>query len=371
MNQGRSRRGVERMVDGAGALARWWLNEFRNLLPHSFITWLHAERRPQLQLHSDELGVTATLLDRRERLIFSDRAAWPSYARRTLDAWIKAAAKHDRSCEIVVSFAASDVITHKLVVPAEALPHISQILQDYVARKTPLAPDQVLIGHSATHADPGRLNVDLLLLSKDRFQQVLSRLQLLAREVDSVIGPKTASDALVRIRIGSKRSLGRPVPARLAVSLASISLLFVALGTAVTLVRHQALLNDLDARTKEMASSAGEVTEQLRRIQESRSETLEILVARGAPGIVEVWEELARLLPDSAYLTNFEIRGGVLQIAGFSAAATELIPILERSDLFTEVALSGPVLADGAKRKEQFSLRAKLRKVRFPAQEAG
>lgn len=56
-----------------------------------------------------------------------------------------------------------------------------------------------------------------------------------------------------------------------------------------------------------------------------------------------VWEELARVLPDSAYLTDLTIKGSQVSIAGFGEDAAGLVVALEQSPLFSQATFNGPV----------------------------
>jgi Tfp pilus assembly protein PilN len=87
--------------------------------------------------------------------------------------------------------------------------------------------------------------------------------------------------------------------------------------------------------------------------------------------VARIWEELARLLPDSTFLTEIEIGSHAVQVSGLSASAPELVRILEGSSLLRDVSFAGPVVLDRAAGKERFTLRATLRQARDPAEERG
>jgi general secretion pathway protein L len=78
--------------------------------------------------------------------------------------------------------------------------------------------------------------------------------------------------------------------------------------------------------------------------------------------VVSVIENLTRLLPDSAWLTDLRIDGDTVDISGFSKSAASLIPILETSSVFSEAAFTSAVTRDPSEAKERFSMKLRVRK---------
>ncbi len=66
-------------------------------------------------------------------------------------------------------------------------------------------------------------------------------------------------------------------------------------------------------------------------------------------------EALSRALPDTAYLTDLEIEGREVRIAGKSNA-TALIRILEESPQFENVRFSAPTTREATETVETFSI---------------
>ena len=77
--------------------------------------------------------------------------------------------------------------------------------------------------------------------------------------------------------------------------------------------------------------------------------------------VLRVLDELSKVVPPSAYLSNFRYRNGVLEIQGNAENASTLIPLLEKSSLFENVAFNAPSNR-GRDNRETFSLKADLEK---------
>jgi general secretion pathway protein L len=77
---------------------------------------------------------------------------------------------------------------------------------------------------------------------------------------------------------------------------------------------------------------------------------------RQAPSPLRTLEELSRLLPDDTWLVEFSISGGQGRMAGFSAAASKLIPLIEDSNGFRNARFRSPVTPTPTGDSERFDL---------------
>jgi general secretion pathway protein L len=94
----------------------------------------------------------------------------------------------------------------------------------------------------------------------------------------------------------------------------------------------------------------------------------QLLALRAAPGAVEIWEELSRVLPDHTYLSDLRVADGSVSISGFSGDAAHLIRLLDQSVLFTGAHLTGAITPDKTEHKDRFSLAFRLRGAQKPSE---
>jgi general secretion pathway protein L len=80
---------------------------------------------------------------------------------------------------------------------------------------------------------------------------------------------------------------------------------------------------------------------------------------RGRARLPEILRELTGLLPDSAYLSELTFRERTVEITGLAPSASQLLPVIEASPLFSGVEFSAPIVAQGAG-LERFRIRMKL-----------
>jgi len=81
--------------------------------------------------------------------------------------------------------------------------------------------------------------------------------------------------------------------------------------------------------------------------------------------ILLVLDELSRVVPNSAYLSNLRYRDRTVELQGSAESASNLVPTLERSPLFKNVAFNAPSNR-GRDNRETFSLKAELERPEMP-----
>src|SRR5262249_31364849 len=85
------------------------------------------------------------------------------------------------------------------------------------------------------------------------------------------------------------------------------------------------------------------------------------------PGLLDVWDEATRLLPSHSWLSELRLQDAPhdksrqVTMAGFSAAASSLVGLLDRSPLFVDASLTAPIALDPVEQRERFALQAQLR----------
>ena len=72
-----------------------------------------------------------------------------------------------------------------------------------------------------------------------------------------------------------------------------------------------------------------------------------------------VLDELSRIVPNNAYLSNLRYREGNVELQGSAENASNLVPLLERSPVFKNVGFTAPSNR-GRDNRETFSLKAEL-----------
>jgi general secretion pathway protein L len=77
--------------------------------------------------------------------------------------------------------------------------------------------------------------------------------------------------------------------------------------------------------------------------------------------VLEVWDELSRILPDHTFLTESRIADSKVTMTGFSSDAARLVRIIDQSPLFSGAALTAAITSDATEHKDRFSISFKVR----------
>jgi general secretion pathway protein L len=99
---------------------------------------------------------------------------------------------------------------------------------------------------------------------------------------------------------------------------------------------------------------------QLEQLQKEASVLTDLDQRRG--DLIRVLDELSRVVPSNAYLSNLRYRPGIIEVQGNAENASALIPLLERSPLFENVGFNAPSNR-GRDNRETFSLKADVEKA--------
>ena len=255
-----------------------------------------------------------------------------------------------------------------LTLPKAAAPRVDEILSLDLERTTPFRASQVLTGwYRLPDADTGgTMTVRQIVLQRQTLDGLLAdiktaRLPLKAITVADASGTRLPANLL-------ERGLRQRAPAirwlRNIIAAEAIGLLtFAAIGLGLTLTNLNTGLAtanaDVDKATKQVQiirrqlSDADSAAALLRQPRLRKIET---------PAVLAVWEDVTKALPDSTWLTEMRVDDGNVQIDGQSANASELISVLSKLGIFTNVAFASPVTRDPQRGVERFQIKLQTAK---------
>jgi general secretion pathway protein L len=172
----------------------------------------------------------------------------------------------------------------------------------------------------------------------------------------------------LRTNLVPEDARARPFPWPLAAT-AALGLVALLLGLAIPGVRALDRERTLSALTEQVERRGPEVKaiEQLANSVERSRRELEVLKGFEAQHTrpLAVLRELTDLLPADVWLTNVTIDKNGVELAGFAAAASGLIPLLEGSPTLERAEFISPVTK--GRDKDQFRLKASWERPPLPA----
>ena len=343
-----------------GGLLAWWLGELRSLVPASGTGRNRHRRAIILSLE----GAQWRLIDLRNARPVPVMAAAQGDAE-AMDNLRLQTLRLSRRGRVPVGLRLERAVclVRELTVPANALPQIARILALDLERATPFKRADVRYGWTETAASGGGIAVEQVIAKRSlvdpalawcREQGIPVAFVDIWRDGQTAFGADLlASDALVASP--KARRSGAMTWALLAIlALAGAALFQVFNQKAVALAQLEEQVAAAKARAlalRQSQDASGAAAHRLEALWTLR---------RGRPLAIELWAEVTRLLPDTAYLSELRIDGGRLSMQGHARSAAGLVAILKRSPLLADAALISPVVFDDALGLERFEIAGRL-----------
>ena len=157
-----------------------------------------------------------------------------------------------------------------------------------------------------------------------------------------------------------QEDLHRAPSLRLSAALALVLVAVLLAHLAAYGLRQQRQLALADGEIRDLKTKMAKV-DKVNRLMQDRRVRLAYLKAtvRGRGRPPEVLRELTGLLPDTVYLSELTFRDRTVEITGLAPSASQLLPVIEASPLFSGVEFSAPIVAQGAG-LERFKIRMRL-----------
>jgi general secretion pathway protein L len=342
-----------------GAFLGWWLGELGGLVPRRLRQQGRRERRGAVLIFGRQSSVVLQRIADDERVLGSVDTDAPDH-----DQHLSQLLKQVKRRRRPVTVRLSDELGLRKVLdlPMAAKDDLDQMLRLEMDRLTPFRADEVYFAHRVLSSDPRtrRMAVELQLAPKRELERALET----ARSF-GITPPR------VELAAGAEGSStlnllpGEPVHGarenRLRRALALVALLLAATAVAIPLQRQRATVAKLQA---DVAAARAEAEESLamRDRLEQLTRSAQFLAGDKSrqPLVVRVLDELTRLVPDQAYITQLDIHDKTVEVQGFAATASDLIALLEQSPLFKAPEFRSPVTQDRRSGAERFHVSAEL-----------
>jgi general secretion pathway protein L len=360
--------GVRGLISRAGA---WWIREFLNLLPEHYAGLLRGRGVPTLvvgsagQQHLNlQLRGAGDGVDEIESIAAENAAA-------AIDDFLSRVELDRRDVEIGVRLPADLVFGRELMLPIEALPSIDAIVAQDLARKTPFKADEIYCDHViAQGGESGRITVRQWITRRQSVQLAADELGMPVADLTFVtFGDEDAAPLIRLSRNPGARNLWQAALPALCCSAVAL----VIVWTGLMYANQQSTLDRLEADIAVANRKAQQVRLMVDQLRERRDALVRLRLQRSeAPGLIDLWEEATRILPQHSWLTELRLvdgsggRESQIMMSGFSGAAPSLVGIIDGSRLFFDTTLTSPVAFDVHEGRERFSLQAKIRSSETP-----
>jgi general secretion pathway protein L len=346
------------------AFLRWWLDGLKALLPAALRRAL-GEGGHWLMLTLDGEAVALTRVSEKGRVpigLYPLTGGGEAPGRPLRDL--------GRAREVVLCLPEEQALVQRFTLPAAVEQNLRGVLGYTMDTNTPFSADQVYYDGRVATRDPQRrtLEVELSLVPRGFLDEVLGELDALGLRPDRVAVGDTG-DACPAVNLLPPAARQRRFRFR---RLLNLGLGSLAVGLAVALIalplwEKRETMRALEAQLAAVGQEA-RAARRLRADLERVAENAGFLVdkRRSTPLVLAVLNEITYLIPDDTWVVNLRMRGGEIEIGGFSAASAALVPVLDASPFLRNVRFISPVTRDRIADAERFHLTADLSPEEVP-----
>jgi general secretion pathway protein L len=361
-------------ADLARSIARWWLREFLALFPARLSDWLTDRGRKTLVLVPEPDAVLFELFNDRRRPLASARVSRVDYGPELVGSFLQSHKLQRQDVAIGCRLPPGSIFVRKLLLPVETERTLAAVLAQDMLAKTPFRLEDVYHDHAARRSGD-KLAVAQWIVRRQFVETAVNALGLAPDDLAFVeTDGRDAGDdprPLLKLRElpADRGRWARRMCAMLVLTACVLTL--VAIGSKYW--RQEAALDNLTAELSAAKHKAQRVRAMIERLEGERADLLRLRSEkRDAPGLVDVWEELSRLLPFHSWLTELRVSEGAgkeerqIVLSGLSSGASSLVGLLDRSALLGDAVLSAPIAIDRIEEKERFVIQAKLKRPDQP-----
>lgn len=350
-------------IEAAGHAIRrflvWWLGELRALVPARVIDRLRPVT-PRLFVRG-EGGALVFFAEDGGRWREVGRIAADAATAETTAATVRAMpdAADPATAEVVLILDAACCLRKRLTLPQAAAASLGEVLALDLDRQSPFPPEAVVFDYRVVGLDRARqrIAVDLVIVPRAAIAEAAAPLSTLGLPPAAVQVLDAGGNIIARVPLRAEPSAddAAPAPRRLSLALAGLA---AALMVAVFAVPWQQRRLEAAALAAEIAA-AREDAERVRAMQAEIDRGLDqgrFVLGRKAerPPVIEVIDEIGRILPDDAWLFRLRIADREVEAFGYSPAASTLIGPIQDAALFTNAQFRAPLMRDPNVDAERF-----------------
>ena len=259
---------------------------------------------------------------------------------------------------VIVQLDRPHVLIRRVSIPQAALIRAEEVLRLDLERATPLRYGSVY--HGSKTAVANAFDVELY--------HAVAKRDLVDRLHNSLAKYKTKTIRFVAIdqdnvQIPLKTDFSKSVePDLMHLKRANAALLFGLLLSFTSIVGMEfflqgKIIEDLDARigiSQSVAVSVRDELDEVIKTQSRKSDVQDRLLLNVA--FTQIWDEITRILPNSAWLEELEVNERKVKIIGISKSSAIILPIIEQSKLFENAKFEAPVAYDARLSAERFNI---------------
>lgn len=269
---------------------------------------------------------------------------------------------------VVLRLTGGQALRKTLKLPAAAEENLQQVMAFEMDRLTPFKTDQVYFAARVTDRAPAtrQITVDLVLVPRGRLDTLLDDLGACGWRPGIVDLADASPPGRYNLLPEKYRPLSNRWPRIANLSLGSLAVILVILLAILPILSARSEVEALE----EQVRKAGKIAKEVEALREEADKLLlqtRFLQdrKRTEPVLVDMLEELSRVIPTNTWLNGLQYKDRRVVIQGQSPSASSLIEQIEASPHFRNTSFVSPVTKDAASNLERFQIASEVLNGRF------
>ena len=335
-------------------LTLWWLGEIAGMVPERLRRRL-ARQGDRLVLLLGQSAATLYLETRQEMRMLGEidlRAdAEPRYRVAALLRRHGFARENGRA-PACLRLAADRVLRTTIDLPIAAETNLGEVVSYEIDRHTPFRAEQAAFAYRILERDVGaqRLRVDLTVVPRPLISEAMTVAAGLCLDVSAVEvaerGGNHAASGNLLPEAGAAAAQGGHgiLNYGLAATAAVLAVVALVLHLQSTQRADDAIARELGAAKKSL-TAAVPLQKDIDTLRKAES----FLTDRKRERLTgsRLLRDTTHILPDDTWLSEWQLSGGEVQLAGYTQSASSLVELLERSKVFKNTTFQSPTVQDG------------------------
>jgi general secretion pathway protein L len=343
----------------------WWGGELSGMVPASLRERM-VPPRPALWLVLEDEGTALQVWKAGDEPVQVDQFGADEDVQLLRDRWFELLGGFDDGRpEIRLCLPAESVLECPVELPLAVEANLAAAIGYQLDQLTPFKASQVLYDHRVTGRDAqhGRIELELRLVPISRVEAVRERLTAIGirpHVIDTVkINGGVPACEGFNLLPENERPAYTYARARLNWILAGVAALVLGLVMAQSLYLRGQTVERLQSEVANLRQEAESVLDLQRQLEDA-------LVAanflaerrRRQPVIIQVLDEISRVLPDDIWLQQLQIRDTEVLMVGLADGSQRLIELINESPLLDDAEFRGSINVDPSTGQERFNVRA-------------
>lgn len=359
----------EHLRQASVRFGKWWMQEFLSLWPEWMAQWLTGPGNTKLLLLQDNAFVELSLKSEGGTEADHEHVPRSEYDANLIDELLRRHQLRRKDVTIGIVLPSDRFLQRKLLLPLQAGKSISEIVNHDLAQRTPFNLADIHHDYIVV-PDAGKLSITQHVVRRGTVSDAASSFGLELSDIDFVEAVLRGDDTTPAAFIALHRETAHRTswPRRAAAVLATSALLLALIAGGLKYWRQGAALEQIDMEMAAARQQAQQVRTAFAKLEQRQRSIVSVFAKKqNEPTLLDIWDEVTRLLPADTWLTELRVttpptgQERQMSVSGFSAAAAKLVAVLDHSPVFRDAALTTAIAFDPTEQRERFALQAKVR----------